>query len=148
MEEEMSEEPMPATERSRYSIGNVGSGARVAQGDNISWIEGLANLREGESLTQQFSALLERIANDASLDEDTRELAKDKTKAIAEGFVNAQESPGKLRRALLDAQSWFSGAASWVSNALGDVLRSDAAQKTINSMSEGSIKAAIDAFLK
>jgi hypothetical protein len=39
------------------------------------------------SLAQQFTALLERIAQGASLDEDTHELAKTKTKAVAEGLA-------------------------------------------------------------
>jgi hypothetical protein len=79
----MSEEPKPVAGRS-YRIGDVGAGARVAQGENISWVEGVASLPDGESLAQQFTALLERIAQDASLDEDTRALAQDKTKAVAE----------------------------------------------------------------
>jgi hypothetical protein len=75
------------------------------QGENISWIEGVTSLPGGESLAQQFKALLERIAQDESLDEDTRALAQDKTKAVAEGLAKAQESPGLFRRALLDAKS-------------------------------------------
>jgi uncharacterized protein (UPF0147 family) len=51
-------------------------------------------LSGGESLAQQFTALLERIAQDASLDEDTRELAQDKTKAVAAGLAKVEESPG------------------------------------------------------
>lgn len=35
-----------------------------------------------------LTALLERIAQDKSLDEDTRALAEDKTKAVAEGLPN------------------------------------------------------------
>ena len=88
----MPDEPKPAAERS-YQMGNVGAGARVAQGENISWVEGVASLPGGESLTRQFDALLKRIAEDASLDEDTRALAQDKTKAIAEGIAKVQESP-------------------------------------------------------
>jgi hypothetical protein len=143
----MPDEPKATAERS-YQMGDVGAGARVVQGENISWVEGVASLPGGESLAQQFTALLERIAQDASLDEDTRELAQDKTKAIAEGFVKVGESPGILRRALLDAKSWFGSAASWVGNALGDILKSEAAQKTIGTVTEASTKTAIDSFLK
>src|SRR5271166_5978781 len=121
----MPDEPKPALERS-YQMGNVGPGARVAQGENISWVEGVASLPGGESLTQQFDELLERIAKDASLDEDTRALAQDKTKAVAEGLAKAQQAPGVLRRALLDAKSWFGSTASWVCAALGDILKSEA----------------------
>jgi hypothetical protein len=143
----MPDEPKATAERS-YQMGDVGAGARVAQGENISWVEGVASLPGGESLAQQFAALLERIAQDASLDEDTRELAQDKTKAIAEGLAKAEESPGILRRALLDAKSWFGSAASWVGNALGDILKGEAAQKTIGTVTEGTTKAAITSFLK
>src|SRR5205823_930817 len=131
----MPDEPKATAERS-YQMGDVGAGARVAQGENISWVEGVASLPGGESLAQQFTALLERIAQDVSLDEDTRELAQDKTKAIAEGLATAEESPGILRRALLDAKSWFGSAASWVGNALGDILKGEAAQKTIGTVTE------------
>src|SRR5438874_1174718 len=143
----MSNEPKPAAPGS-YQMGDVGAGARVAQGENISWVEGVASLPGGESLAQQFTALLERIAQDVSLDEDTRELAQDKTKAIAEGLAKAEESPGILRRALLDAKSWFGSAASWVGNALGDILKGEAAQKTIGTVTEASTRATIDSFLK
>jgi hypothetical protein len=143
----MSDEPKPAPERS-YQIGDVGAGARVAQGKNISWVEGIAGLPGAEALTQQFAALLEQIDKDASLDEDTRALAKDKTTAVAEGLAKAQESPGALRRALIDAKSWFGSTASWVGNALGNILKNEAAQKTIGTVSEAATKAAIDSFLR
>jgi hypothetical protein len=92
----MSDEPKPVAERS-YHLGNVAAGARVAVGEHISWVEGVASLPGGESLTRQFAALLEQIDKDASLDEDTRALAQGKTKAVAEGLANVQESPGMLQ---------------------------------------------------
>ena len=143
----MPDEPKPASGRS-YQIGDVGAGARVAQGENISWVEGVASLPGGESLAQQFTALLERIAKDAVLDEDTRELAQDKIKAVAEGLAKVQEAPGILRRALLDAKSWFRSATSWVGTALGDILKTEPAQKTIGTVTEATTKAAIASFLK
>jgi hypothetical protein len=143
----MPDEPKPAAGRS-YQMGDVGAGARVAQGENISWVEGVASLPGGESLAQQFTALLERIAQDASLDEDTRALAQNKTKAVAEGLAKVEKSPGMLRLALLDAKSWFGSAASWVGNALSDILKSEAAQKTIGTVTEATTKAAIDSFVK
>ncbi|MGF6508514.1 hypothetical protein [Paraburkholderia sp. 32] len=143
----MADEPNPAPDRS-YHIGDVGAGARVAQGENISWVEGLAGLPEGDTLTKQFAALLGQIDKDTSFDEDTRALAKDKTAAVAEGLAKAQESPGVLRRALMDARSWFGSTASWVGNAIGDILKSEAAQKTIGTVSEAATKAAIDSFVK
>jgi hypothetical protein len=143
----MPEEPKPAAERS-YQIGDVGAGARVAQGENISWVEGVSRLPGGDSLTQQFTALLERIGKDASLDEDTRELAQNKTKAVAEGLAKVEESPGIFRRALLDAKSWFASTGSWVGTALVDILKSEAAQKTIGTITETTTKAAIASFVK
>ena len=143
----MAEEPKPAAGRS-YQIGDVGAGARVAQGENISWVEGVAGLPDGASLARQFAALLERIAKDASFDEDTRALAQDKTKAVAEGLAKAGELPGILRRALVDAKSWFGDAASWVGAGLGDILKSEAAQKTLGAVTEATTKAAIASFLK
>jgi hypothetical protein len=129
-------------------MGNVGAGARVAQGEHISWVEGVTGLPDGELLKRRFDELLEQIAKDTSLDEDTRVLAQDKTKAVAEGLANAQQAPGTLRRALLDAKSWFGGTASWVGNRLGNILKSDAAQKTLSTVTEAATKAAVASFLK
>jgi hypothetical protein len=142
----MPDEPKPAAERS-YQMGDVGAGARVAQGEKISWVEGVASLPGGESLTWQFDALLKRIAEDPSLDEDTRALAQDKAKAVAEGIAKVQESPSTLRRALLDAKSWFGTTASWVGSELGDILKSEAAQKTLGMVTEATTKAAIASFV-
>jgi hypothetical protein len=143
----MPDEPKkPSAERS-YEMGNVGAGARVVQGENISWVERVASLPGGESLTRQFDALLKRIDEDKSLDEDTRSLAQDKTKAVAEGIAKVQESPGSLRRALLDAKSWFGITASWVGSELGNILKSEAAQKTLGTVTEATTKAAIASFV-
>lgn len=136
----------PKPEERSYQIGNVGAGARIAQGENISWVEGVSNLPDGEALKQQFDALLERIAKDSSLDEDTRELARAKTEAVAEGLVVAKVSPGALRRALIDAKAWFGGATPWVGRAVADILKSEAAQKTLGTVTEAATKAAITSF--
>ncbi len=129
-------------------MGDVGAGARVAQGDNISWVEGVAALPDGQLLSQQFRSLLDRIANDMSLDEDTRELVQDKTKAVAEGLINAQGAPSVLRLALLDAKAYFGNTASWVGSSLSGILESEAAQKTIGTLTEATTKAAITSFLE
>ena len=136
----------PAAERS-YQVGKIGERARVAIGENISWVEGVSSLPEGESLKRQFSSLLERIAQDGSLDEDTRDLAEQKTKAIAEGLAKAKYDPVPLRRALKDANVWFSSTAKWVGHSLRDILKGEAAQKTIETVTEAAIKAAIQSFL-
>ena len=140
----MPNEPKP--EGRSYQIGDVGAGARIAQGENISWVEGVSSLPDGEALSQQFDALLERIAKDSSLDEDTRVLAQEKTKAVAEGIAKAHDSPGMLRRALIDAKSWFGGSAMSIGHALRDILKSEAAQKTLGTVTEAATKAAIASF--
>jgi hypothetical protein len=134
--------------RSSYHMGNVGAGARAIQGDHNTWYEGVAALPEGDSLAQQFNALLERISQDASIDDDTRALANEKTAAVAAGLSNLQESPSKFRRALLDAKAFFGGTLSWAGKALEDILKSEAAQKTISTVTEAATKAAIDSFPK
>lgn len=141
----MADETKPAAGRS-YQIGDVGAGARVVQGGNISWHESIVALPQGDSLAQQFKALIERISDDCSLDEDTRMLAQDKTKAIAEALPEIATSPGKFRLALLDAKAFFGDALSWAGQALGDILKSDAAQKTLGTVTEATTKAAIDSF--
>ena len=142
----MTDQGKPQAERS-YNMGNVGDGARVAQGENISWVEGVSGLAEGAALKRQFDSLLERIAKDPSLDADAREIAQDKAKAVAEGLAKVKESPGVLRRALIDAKSFFGGAASWVCKALGDILKSEAAQKTLGTVTEAATKGAIESFI-
>jgi hypothetical protein len=143
----MSDKAKQTVERS-YQMGNVGAGARVAQGANIWWVEGVARLPDGDSLARQFADLLEQIAHDESLDEDVRALALEKTKAVAEGLAKARESPSLLRRATLDAKSWFGSTATWVGSALSDILKSEAAQKTIGTVTEGATKAAINLILE
>jgi len=66
---------------------------------------------------------------------------------VAEGLAEAQKSPDKLRIALRDAKSWFANTASWVGRALGDILKSEAAQKTIGTVTEAATKAAIASFV-
>jgi hypothetical protein len=129
-----------------YQIGDVGSFARVAQGENISWIEGVSGLPDGKSLAQQFSILLKQIAENPEMDEDTRALAQAKTEAVAGGLAQAKQSPGMLRRALLDAKSWFSSNAIWVGEQIGKVLKSEAAQKTIGTITEAGLQATIKSF--
>lgn len=129
-----------------YSIGNVGAHARVAQGENISWVEGLAALPDGAALRQQFDGLLSRIAEHPGLDDDTRELAQSKATAVAEGLAQVQSAPGLLRRALVDAKAWFASTASWVGEELNSILKSEAAQKTLGTVTEAGLSAVIKSF--
>ena len=55
-----------------YQIGDVGAGARVAQGEHITWTEGFAGNPQSEELKRQFTDLLTRIDNTTDLNEDER----------------------------------------------------------------------------
>jgi hypothetical protein len=77
--------------------GSVGQGDHSLIGNNV--VTELSVLPNGETLSQKFAALLEQIAKDGSLDDDTRELAREKTEAVAAGLSKVKESPGMLRKA-------------------------------------------------
>lgn len=127
-----------------YHIGNVGAHAKVQQGEHLTMIEqAFAKTPEGDDLAQQFKALLEKIAEHPELDEDTRDLAMEKTTKVAEGLAKAKESPGTLRRALVDAKGWFSSAANWAWDEMSNILKSEAAQKTLATITEVGAKVAI-----
>jgi hypothetical protein len=134
-------------EQSNFKVGDIGAGARVAIGKNISWTEGLATLPDGAALMRQFDELFEKIDDDASLDEDGRELARQKAAAVVEGVKTVETSPATLRRALRDAKSWFGGASSNIGAALAGILKGEAAQKTLGTVTEAATKAAIEAFI-
>jgi hypothetical protein len=102
---------------------------------------------QGEALKRQFTDLLARIDNAPDLDEDDRALAKEKTEAVADGLANAQREPGRLRRALRDAKGFLTSSAHWVWDGLNQILTSEAAQKTIGTITEAGTKAAIQSFL-
>jgi hypothetical protein len=127
-----------------FYMGNVGAHARVQQGEHLTMIQQtFAKTSEGDDLTQQFKALIAKIAEHPELDEDTRDLAMEKTQKVAEGLANAKESPSTLRRALLDAKGWFGSTASWAWDEMSKILKSEAAQKAITTITEVSTKAAI-----
>jgi hypothetical protein len=141
------EEQQPHPTGKNYSMGDIGPYARVAQGENISWTEGSARDPDGEELKRQFADLLKRIDNAPDLDEDERALAKEKTEVVAESLANARRDPGRLRRALLDAKGFLTSSAHSVWDQLNQILISEAAQKTIGTITEASIKAAIQSLL-
>jgi hypothetical protein len=127
-----------------YQIGNVGAGARVQQGEHQTMIgDTLAALPDGDVLAQRFDSLIGRLREAPDIDEDARELAVEKTEAVAQGLATAQEEPGKLRRALLDAKQFLSGAVGWAWEELSGILESEAAQKTIATVAEAGIRASI-----
>ncbi|HLZ27492.1 MAG TPA: hypothetical protein VKV73_09240 [Chloroflexota bacterium] len=136
-----------ASGNTSYTIGNVGAHARVAQGTNISWVEGtFAATPEGIALKHQFTTLLQSIQQSEELDEVSKALALAKTEAVAEGFAEATENPGKLQLALVDAKNFLGAVAGWALDALSRILKSDAAQKTIGTITEASTKAAISSI--
>jgi hypothetical protein len=47
----------------------------------------------------------------------------------------------------MDAKSLFGVTASWVGGALGEILQSEAAQKTLRTVTEATTKAAIASFV-
>jgi hypothetical protein len=141
----MGEQQLPPIGKS-YQIGDVGEAARVAQGENITWTEGFAGNPQGEALKRQFADLLARIDTATDLDEDERALAKEKTEAVADGLANAQQEPGRLRRALRDAKAFLASSASWVWEGLNQILTSEAAQKTIGTITEAGTRAAIQSL--
>jgi len=130
-----------------YVIHEVGPGARVVQGDHNTLIEAVQGLPGGAELQRQLEDLLARIASAPELDADSRELAGEKTRAVATALGNATESPDGLRRALRDARVFLTSTAAWTWEGLRQVLESDAAQKTIGSIAEASTRAAIQGLI-
>ena len=136
-----------STARKTYQIGDVGSNARVQQGEKLTWVEALNGAQDFEVLTQQFRTLLEKISKAPDLDEDTRFISTKKTEAVIQSLGNAQQSPNELKYALIDAKDWFGNKASWIGKEIGKILSSDAAQKTIGTITENGVKGVIKAFI-
>jgi len=129
-------------------MGDVGSGAQVAQGEHIQQVKNaLAGVPDSDVLERQFATLMKHIAQLPDVDAETRELALEKTKAVAQGLANAKESPNGLSRALRDAKAFLTSSVKGAWEGLSDILKSEAAQKTISAIAEGTTKAAIAALL-
>ena len=127
-----------------YNVSNIGEGARVQVGENLSWYEtSLASTPSGATLEQQFQALAKELATHPDLDEDRRALAVKKTNAVAEGLAHAKESPGGLKEALIDAKDFFGRSATWAWAEMSRILQSEAAQKTIGTITDAATRAAI-----
>jgi hypothetical protein len=140
-------EDVERTAGKQYVIHDVGPGGKVIQGDHNTLIEAVQGIPGGQEVQRQLEELLARIANAPDLDEDSRELAGEKTRAVAVALGKASESPEGLRRALRDAQVFLTSAAGWAWDGLRQVLESDAAQKTIGSIAEASTRAAIQGLI-
>ncbi len=144
MERESAPSPPGAGTSKSYRIGDIGAQARVQVGEHQTMIgDTLAALPDGETLARQFDALVARLEAQPDLDEDTRTLAVEKTEAVAAGLAHAADEPGALRRALVDAKQFLGGVAGWAWNELTDILKSEAAQKTLATVTEASTRAAI-----
>lgn len=131
-----------------YTIGDVGAGAQVAQGEHIQQMRNaLAGVPDSDVLERQFTELMERMAQTPDLDDETRDLALEKTKAVAEGLADAKESPTGLKRALLDAKGFLTSSVKGAWEGLCKILNSEAAQKTISAIAEGTTKGAIGALI-
>jgi hypothetical protein len=131
-----------------YTIGDVGAGAQIAQGEYIQQVKNvLAGVPGSDVLEQQFTKLMERIAQAPDLDDETRDLALEKTKAVAEGLASAKESPSRLSRALRDAKGFLTSSVKGAWEGLCEILNSEAAQKTISAIAEGTTRGAIAAII-
>lgn len=128
-----------------FQMGDVGAGATVQQG----WNQTMTVLRGapgGDDLARRFEALTKRINEHPGLDAETKQAALETTQAVAEGLAQAQKKPSMLRSALNDAKATLGAAVGWVLEALRDILKSDAAQQTIGTITEATTKAAIASF--
>jgi hypothetical protein len=131
-----------------YTVGDVDAGAMVAQGEYINQVKNaLAGVPESDVLERQFAEFMKQIRQRPDLDDETRDLALEKTKAVAEGLANAKQSPNGLSRALRDAKAFLTSSVKGAWEGLCKILNSEAAQKTISSIAEGTTKGAITALL-
>jgi hypothetical protein len=134
-----SEKPVGKT----YTMGNVGSGAIAVQGEQNQIIGNrLAALEDGPEIERMFADLFERL-DKADVDKVTKDMALEKTRAVAVGLTEATSDPGKLHRALLDAKAFLGSALGWAWKQLSEIIQSDAVQKTIGTITEAGTRAAI-----
>jgi hypothetical protein len=139
----MSESESPSGKT--YTMGNVGAGAMAVQGDENQVIGNrLAALPDGAEIEKLFASLFEHLEK-AELDDVTRDMAVEKTRAVAVGLTEASSDPGKLHRALLDAKAFLGSAVGWAWKELSAIIESDAVQKTIGTITEAGTRAAITA---
>lgn len=130
-----------------YSMGNVGDGARIVQGDNNTWSEGLRIQPGGAQLARELAVLLDGIKADTSLDPDDRELAVDKAQAVADALPKAAESPDILRKALRDAKQFFGSTARWFWDRLQAVLASEPGRQVLGTITDVAARSAIQGLL-
>jgi hypothetical protein len=143
----MTQEADSTSAGKRYSIGTVGAGARVIQGDGNAWSESLSLQPGGAQVAREIAEIVERVRADHALEPDDRDLAIEKTQAVAAALTDAGDSPGHLRKALRDAQSFLNAKAEWAWNRLREVLGSEAGLQILGSITDVAARAAIQGIL-
>lgn len=125
-----------------YHIGDVGAGAQVAQGSNITQTMQQAGVSL-DQLRSSFDQVFAAIAADESLDADEKQIAVETTEEVLEATRRAGEDPSALNRALKRASKLLGGA--WAN--LVTAMKSDAVQKTIGTITEAGVQGAIKSLL-
>lgn len=143
----MSQGSDSASAGKNYSMGNVGAGARIVQGDYNSWSEGLRLQPGGAQLASELAELLDGIKADIALDPDDRELAADKAQAVVDALPKAAESPDILRKALRDAKQFFGSTARWVWDRLQAVMTSEPGRQVLGTITDIAARSAIQGLL-
>jgi len=130
-----------------YSIKDIGPNARIQQGKQQNWTEILNTIPNSNTLEKQFKQIISEISKDKMLNRAEKSISLMKTESIAKALANAQRSPEDLHYALIDGNNWFSNKANWVWKKLIAILESEAAQKTIGTITESGIRGAIKTFI-
>jgi hypothetical protein len=143
----VSAESEPSTGGKSYTIGDVGAGARVLQGDSNLWIERVGTLPGGAQVARELASLIGELKSDGTLSSDDQELAVEKTQAVADALPDAARSPDRLRKALRDAGQFLGSTATWAWQRLREILVSDAGQAVLGTIADATAKAAISGLL-
>ena len=125
-----------------YSIGNVGAGAQVAQGQHISQTMLQAGVAPAE-LRAAFDPVLSFIDTAEDLDDDERDVAREAVQDLVTATEHAQEDPSALRRALTKSKKLLGSAWS----KLVEAMNSEAVQKTIGTITEATVRAGITSLI-
>jgi hypothetical protein len=136
-----------AEARRSYSMGDVGAGARVVQGDHNSWNEGLRLQPGGTQVALELAELLHQIQASEAIEPDDRELAVEKVAAVADALPKAAETPDVLRKALRDARQFLSSNVRWAWQRIQALLTSEAGRQVLGTITDAAARAAIQGLL-
>jgi hypothetical protein len=125
-----------------FHIGDVGAGAQVAQGVNITQTMQTAGVTV-EQLRTVFADVFAAIKADDSMDDDEKQVAAESAEEVLQATAHAGEDPSALKRALSKAKKLLGGA--W--NVLATAMKSDPVQKTLGTITEAALQASIKATL-